>query len=80
MAERMPNMQRQVGGIYLIGQVITTGNVINTYTAYNRNTNDVVGLSMLELPATLSQQAALQTAPTTRTTKSCTISSYFTYT
>ena len=60
MAERMPNMQRQVGGIYLIGQVITTGNVINTYTAYNRNTNDVVGLSMLELPTALPQETAFQ--------------------
>jgi serine/threonine protein kinase len=60
MAERMQNAQRQVGGIYLIGQVITAGHVINTYTAYNRNTNDVVGLSVLELPATLPPATALQ--------------------
>ncbi|MBA2392894.1 MAG: FHA domain-containing protein [Ktedonobacteraceae bacterium] len=60
MAERMHNAQRQVGGIYLIGQLLTTGNVINTYTAYNRNTNDVVGLSVLELPATLPPATTLQ--------------------
>jgi serine/threonine protein kinase len=60
MAERMQNAQRQVGGIYLIGQVITAGNIINTYTAYNRNTNDVVGLSVLTLPATLPPATALQ--------------------
>jgi serine/threonine protein kinase len=60
MAERMQNAQRQIGGIYLIGQVITVGNVIKTYTAYNRNTNDVVGLSVLELPANLSPATALQ--------------------
>jgi serine/threonine protein kinase len=58
MPERTPNVQRQLGGIYLIGQKITAGNVISTYTAYNRNTNDVVGLYVLELPPTIPLQVA----------------------
>ncbi len=60
MLERTPNVQRQIGGIYLIGQKITAGNVISTYTAYNRNTNDVVGLYVLELPPAIPLQAAQQ--------------------
>lgn len=60
MQEKTPNMQRQIGGIYFIGQTINTGNVISTYTAYNRNTNDIVGLSVLELPPTIPPQAAQQ--------------------
>ncbi len=60
MSERMPNVQRQIGGIYLIGQMITAGNVISTYTAYNRNTNDVVGLYVLELPPGIPLQVAQQ--------------------
>ena len=60
MQERTPDVQRQIGGIYLIGQMITSGNVISTYTAYNRNTNDVVGLYVLELPPAIPLQIAQQ--------------------
>ncbi len=60
MSERMPNVQRQIGGIYFIGQTITTGKVISTYTAYNRNTNDILGLYVLELPPLIPLQVAQQ--------------------
>jgi serine/threonine protein kinase len=61
MSERTPNEQsRQIGGTYFIGQTITVNNAISTYTAYNRNTNDIVGLYILELPPTISVQAAQQ--------------------
>lgn len=43
---------RPIGGVYTIGQVITTGGMLSTYTAYNRNTNDVVGLQVVEFPPT----------------------------
>jgi serine/threonine protein kinase len=46
-----------IGGVYLIGQVITSGQMLTTYTAYNRNTNDVVGLLVIEFPPTLQRQA-----------------------
>ncbi|MHB8595222.1 MAG: protein kinase domain-containing protein [Ktedonobacteraceae bacterium] len=39
---------RLIGGVYMVGQVITTGGMLSTYTAYNRNTNDVVGLQVIE--------------------------------
>jgi serine/threonine protein kinase len=61
MSERTPNEQsRQIGGTYFIGQTITVNNAISTYTAYNRNTNDIVGLYVLEFPPTISVQAAQQ--------------------
>lgn len=41
---------RLVGGIYRIGQVLIAGPILTTCTAYDRNTNDVVGLSIIELP------------------------------
>jgi len=53
-------MQRQIGGIYQIGQKIIAENGISMYTAYNRNTNDVVGLYVLELPPALPFAAAQQ--------------------
>ncbi len=40
---------RLIGGVYRTGQVITTGNMLTTSTAYNRNTNDVVGLAVINL-------------------------------
>jgi serine/threonine protein kinase len=60
MPDRMQNVHRHVGDVYLIGQVIKIGQQLSTYTAYNRNTNDVVGLYVLELPFGMTQQAALQ--------------------
>ncbi len=41
---------RLIGGVYMVGQVITSGGMLSTCTAYNRNTNDVVGLQVMEFP------------------------------
>jgi len=43
---------RLIGGVYQVGQVITSGPLLTTYTAYNRNTSDVVGLLVSTLPQT----------------------------
>src|SRR5207249_2856774 len=43
---------RLIGGIYQVGQTITSGGMLTTYTAYNRNTGDVVGLLVIEIPPT----------------------------
>jgi serine/threonine protein kinase len=51
---------RPVGGIYQLGQVITSGNMLSLYTAYNRNTGDVVGLTVIEYPPTLDAQVVQQ--------------------
>jgi len=51
---------RPVGGIYQIGQVITSGGMLTSYTAYNRNTNDVVGLLMVEFAPAIDAQTVLQ--------------------
>jgi len=57
MAQRDP---RLIGGVYRTGQVITSSGVLTHYTAYDRNTNDVVGLFLLELPPTVEAQSAQQ--------------------
>jgi len=54
MAQRDP---RLIGGVYRVGQAIATSDVLTHYTAYNRNTNDVVGLFVLELPPAIEPQA-----------------------
>ncbi|HEV7237111.1 MAG TPA: hypothetical protein VGN15_13065, partial [Ktedonobacteraceae bacterium] len=51
---------RQIGGIYRIGQVIASGGMLTTYTAYNRNTNDVVGLYVIESPPAFDAEAVSQ--------------------
>jgi len=51
---------RLIGGVYQVGQVIRTGPMLTTYTAYNRNTSDVVGLLVLELPPMFESEAALR--------------------
>ena len=51
---------RLIGGIYRVGQVITSGPVLSEYTAYNRNTSDVVGLLVFEVPSMLDAEAAQQ--------------------
>lgn len=51
---------RLIGGVYQVGQAITTGPFLNTYTAYNRNTNEVVGLLVFELFPTLEVDAAMR--------------------
>src|SRR6266516_3577526 len=51
---------RPIGSIYQVGQVITSGGMLTSYTAYNRNTNDVVGLLVVEFPATIDAQTVHQ--------------------
>jgi hypothetical protein len=51
---------RLIGGIYQVGQVITAGPLLTVYTAYNRNTSDVVGLLVLELPPMFETEVALR--------------------
>ncbi len=43
---------RLIGGIYMVGQVITSGGMLSSYTAYNRNTSDVVGLQVVQFTHT----------------------------
>ncbi len=42
---------RVIGGVYRTGQLITAGRMLTIYTAYNHNTNDVVGLYVIEPPS-----------------------------
>jgi len=51
---------RLIGGIYQIGQVITSGGMLTAYTAYNRNTNDVVGLLVVEFPPSIDARTVHQ--------------------
>jgi hypothetical protein len=60
MVEEVRKNPRLGGGVYQVGQVITTGPILTTYTAYNRNTNDVVGLLIFELPPTFKVEATLR--------------------
>ena len=39
-----------IGGVYQVGQVIASGPLFTIYSAYNRNSGDVVGLDVIELP------------------------------
>ncbi len=48
---------RLVGGVYRIGPVMTSGGILTTCTAYNRNTNDVVGLIVIETPPGIDARA-----------------------
>ncbi len=57
MSDQPRNATRLIGGIYRTGQVLTTNAMLTTYTAYNRNTNDVVGLHVIEIPPTLQLNA-----------------------
>ncbi len=49
-----------IGGIYRVGQVMTTGGMFTTCTAYNRYTNDIVGLFIVEFPQTWSVEQVRQ--------------------
>ncbi len=51
---------RLIGGVYQVGQVITYSPTLTTYTAYNRNTNDVVGLLVFDLPPNVEAESALR--------------------
>ncbi len=73
MLDNSRNSAQVIDSIYRIGQTITTGSMLTTYTAYNRNTNDVVGLSVVELPPTAQLnivQQCLQAAEKRRTLQS----------
>jgi serine/threonine protein kinase len=43
---------RLIGGIYRIGQTISSGGMLSIYTAYNRISNDVVGLYVITFAPT----------------------------
>jgi serine/threonine protein kinase len=60
MVEDARKNPRLIGGVYQVGQVITTGPILTIYTAYNRNTSDVVGLLVLELLPLFEAEAALR--------------------
>lgn len=49
-----------IGGVYRVGQVVTTRGILTTCTAYNRNTNDVVGLFVIEVPPVFHPQTVQQ--------------------
>ncbi len=49
-----------IGGVYRAGQVVFHEGILTTYTAYNRNTNDVVGLFVLEVPPQFHPQTIQQ--------------------
>jgi serine/threonine protein kinase len=49
---------RLIAGVYQVGQIITSGPLLTTCSAYNRNTSDVVGLLVIELPPTSDSTAA----------------------
>lgn len=49
-----------IGGVYRIGQVIASGGMLTRYTAYNHNTNDVVGLDVIDLAQATQGQEAQQ--------------------
>ncbi len=51
---------RLIAGIYHVGQVLSSGPLLTTYTAYNRNTSDVVGLQVVALPAGYNPAVAQQ--------------------
>src|SRR6266702_4486546 len=59
MVEDARKNPRLIGGVYQVGQVITNSPTLITYTAYNRNTSDVVGLLVFELPPTVEAETAL---------------------
>jgi len=46
---------RLIGGVYRVGQMIASSAILTICTAYNRNTSDVVGLSIIEIPTTAPQ-------------------------
>lgn len=51
---------RLIGGIYRTGQVLSTAGLLTTCTAYNRNTDDMVGLFILEVPQLFQPQQVRQ--------------------
>ena len=49
-----------IGSVYRIGQIVATKGLLTTCTAYNRNTNDVVGLFIIEVPPIFHSQMVQQ--------------------
>lgn len=49
-----------IGSVYRIGQIVATKGLLTTCTAYNRNTNDVVGLFVIEVPPVFHPQMVQQ--------------------
>ncbi|HYX48817.1 MAG TPA: protein kinase, partial [Ktedonobacteraceae bacterium] len=60
MVEDARKNPRLIGGVYQVGQVITDGMMLTSYTAYNRNTNDVVGLFVFDLLPHIEPETALK--------------------
>jgi serine/threonine protein kinase len=60
MVDEARKNPRLIGGVYQVGQVITYSPTLTTYTAYNRNTSDVVGLLVFDLPPHIETEAALR--------------------
>jgi len=60
MVEEARKNPRLIGGVYQVGQAILIDPILTTYTAYNRNTSDVVGLQVFELPQTFEVESALR--------------------
>ena len=60
MVDDVRKNPRLIGGVYQAGQVITYGPTLTTYTAYNRNTSDVVGLLVFDLPPHVEAETALR--------------------
>jgi len=54
---------RVIGGVYRTGQLISAGGMLTMYTAYNHNTNDVVGLYLIESPSAGQSQIMQQLQP-----------------
>ena len=51
---------RPIADIYHVGQILASGPLLTTYTAYNRNTSSVVGLHSVALPAGSNPATVLQ--------------------
>lgn len=52
---------RLIGGVYRMGPTMTTGPILTTCTAHHLYTNEMVGLSIVEFPPSLSVQQVQQT-------------------
>ncbi len=51
---------RLIGGVYHTGSLLAKSGIVTTCTAHNRYTNDMVGLTLLDLPPALSTQGIQQ--------------------
>lgn len=51
---------RLIAGVYQVGQIIASAPPLVSYSAYNRNTNDVVGLLVIDVPPSVDPNVARQ--------------------